>query len=51
MIDLLKKLLALYQQLLAKLQAREFVIIHHTGGSDANPYADTSHHTVQMVDN
>jgi N-acetyl-anhydromuramyl-L-alanine amidase AmpD len=25
------------------------VITHHTGGTDANPMADTSHHTVQIV--
>ena len=51
-LTLLKQLLALYQQLLEKLKAQqpEIVIIHHTGGSDADPYADTSHHTVQMVD-
>lgn len=51
-LTLLKQLLALYQQLLEKLKAEqpEIVIIHHTGGSDANPYADTSHHTVTMVD-
>lgn len=26
-----------------------FLIVHHTGGTDANPLADTSHHTFDMV--
>lgn len=25
-------------------------IMHHTGGSDANPLADTSHHTANMIE-
>jgi len=28
----------------------EFLIVHHTGGTDANPLADTSHHTFKIVD-
>lgn len=28
----------------------EFLIIHHTGGTDANPLADTSNHTMEQVD-
>ena len=28
----------------------EYLIIHHTGGTDANPLADTSHHTFEVVD-
>lgn len=28
----------------------EFIIVHHTGGTDANPLADTSHHTFKIVD-
>lgn len=28
----------------------QYLIIHHTGGSDANPLADTSHHTFKIVD-
>lgn len=28
----------------------EYLIIHHTGGTDANPLADTSHHTFEIVD-
>lgn len=28
----------------------EWLIIHHTGGSVANPNADTSHHTFEVVD-
>lgn len=27
----------------------EYIIIHHTGGTDANPLADTSHHTAAMI--
>ncbi|MBP7006886.1 MAG: N-acetylmuramoyl-L-alanine amidase [Candidatus Pacebacteria bacterium] len=27
-----------------------YLIVHHTGGTDANPLADTSHHTAKMVD-
>lgn len=26
------------------------IIVHHTGGTDANPLADTSHHTFEMID-
>jgi N-acetylmuramoyl-L-alanine amidase len=26
------------------------IIIHHTGGTNSNPLADTSHHTFKMVD-
>lgn len=28
----------------------QYLIIHHVGGSDANPLADTSHHTFEIVD-
>lgn len=28
----------------------EFIIVHHTGGTNALPLADTSHHTAVMVD-
>lgn len=28
----------------------KYLIVHHTGGSNANPLADTSHHTFDMVD-
>lgn len=28
----------------------EYLIVHHTGGTDANPLADTSHHTFKIVD-
>lgn len=28
----------------------EYIIVHHTGGTDANPLADTSHHTFEIVD-
>lgn len=27
----------------------EYIIVHHTGGTDANPLADTSHHTAAMI--
>ena len=27
----------------------EFLIVHHTGGTNADPLADTSHHTFEMV--
>jgi len=27
------------------------IIIHHTGGTERDPFADTSHHTVHTVDN
>lgn len=27
----------------------EYIIVHHTGGTDANPRADTSHHTAAIV--
>lgn len=29
----------------------ECLIIHHSGGTDANPLADTSHHTAAMIKN
>jgi len=28
----------------------EYIIVHHTGGTDANPLADTSSHTMEQVD-
>lgn len=28
----------------------EYLIVHHTGGTDANPLADTSEHTFAIVD-
>lgn len=28
----------------------EYIIVHHTGGTNANPLADTSHHTFKIVD-
>lgn len=28
----------------------KYIIVHHTGGTDANPHADTSHHTFGVVD-
>lgn len=28
----------------------KYLIVHHTGGTDANPLADTSEHTFQIVD-
>ena len=28
----------------------EYLIIHHSGGTDANPLEDTSHHTAQMME-
>ncbi len=28
----------------------KYLIIHHSGGTDANPLADTSHHTAKDVD-
>lgn len=27
----------------------QYLIVHHTGGSNANPTADTSHHTFEVV--
>lgn len=32
------------------LNTPEYLIIHHTGGTDANPLADTSNHTFEIVD-
>lgn len=31
------------------LNVPEFLIVHHTGGTDADPLADTSHHTFEVV--
>lgn len=28
----------------------EYIIVHHTGGTDLDPLADTSHHTFEIVD-
>lgn len=28
----------------------QFLIVHHTGGTDANPKEDTSHHSFEVVD-
>jgi len=28
----------------------KYIIVHHTGGTDANPLADTSHHTFEIVE-
>src|SRR3990167_5683203 len=27
----------------------KYILVHHTGGSDSAPLADTSHHTLEMV--
>lgn len=32
------------------MNTKEFLIIHHTGGTDAQPLLDTSHHTSEIVD-
>lgn len=29
----------------------QYLVVHHTGGTDADPLADTSHHTVYTVNN
>jgi N-acetylmuramoyl-L-alanine amidase len=29
----------------------EYLIVHHTGGTQTNPLTDTSHHTYEIVDN
>lgn len=31
------------------LNKPEYLIIHHTGGTNANPLADTSHHTLESI--
>lgn len=28
----------------------QMIIMHHTGGTDANPYTDTSHHTAKIIE-
>jgi hypothetical protein len=28
----------------------QMIIMHHSGGTDANPYADTSHHTAKIIE-
>jgi hypothetical protein len=28
----------------------EYLIVHHSGGTDAYPLADTSHHTAQIME-
>lgn len=33
-----------------KTNVPKFLIVHHTGGTDSNPLADTSHHTFEIVD-
>jgi len=33
-----------------KTNSPEFLIIHHSGGSDSDPLADTSHHTAAMME-
>lgn len=33
-----------------KINTPDKLIVHHTGGTDANPLADTSHHTFEIVD-
>lgn len=35
---------------MSRVNVPEFLIVHHTGGTDANPLADTSHHTFEIVD-
>src|SRR3990167_11059384 len=32
------------------LNTPEYLIVHHTGGTKADPLADTSHHTYEIVD-
>ncbi len=36
---------------LPKVNNPEKIILHHTGGTNANPLADTSHHTAEIVEN
>jgi len=31
------------------MNTKEFLIVHHTGGTNFNPLLDTSHHTFEMV--
>src|SRR3990167_6813699 len=31
------------------MNTAKVLIVHHTGGTDANPLADTSHHTAEMI--
>lgn len=31
------------------LNVPEYIIVHHTGGSETDPLADTSHHTFEIV--
>lgn len=33
------------------LNTPEYLIVHHTGGTQENPLADTSHHTYEIVHN
>jgi N-acetylmuramoyl-L-alanine amidase len=32
------------------LNVPEYIIVHHTGGTKADPLADTSHHTLETID-
>jgi len=36
---------------MSKINVPKWLIVHHTGGTDASPRADTSHHTFEIVDN
>ena len=34
-----------------RINKPEWLVVHHTGGTQADPLADTSHHTFEIVDN
>ena len=38
-------------QFLGRKNEPRWIIVHHTGGTDLNPLADTSHHTFEIVNN
>ena len=33
------------------LNTPQYIFVHHTGGTDKDPFADTSHHTFEGVKN
>lgn len=48
--ETMRRIILDLEKKIATLTKAKYIIIHHTGGTDENPRADTSHHTFETVD-
>lgn len=39
------------ENMVSKTNIPQYIFVHHTGGTDANPLEDTSHHTFEIIQN